>query len=75
MSERIRGAPADTETFAVDLSLNICIKYIGKIVDTEGFKPILRLVEVCLFLKLPLHLVTFGAIFDSRKTLYIYKVR
>lgn len=37
---------------AVDLRFNFCIKYIGKIVDSEGFKPILRLLEVRLCVNL-----------------------
>ena len=64
--------PIRTETLvvapAVDLRFNFHVKFIGKVVDTEGFKPVLRLM-------LFLHLVTFMANFDSEKTLYIYKVR
>ena len=37
---------------AVDLRFNFCIKYIGKIVDSAGFKPILRLLEVRLCVNL-----------------------
>ena len=48
--------PIRTETLvvapAVDLRFNISIKCIGKIVDSEGFKPILRLLEVRLCVNL-----------------------
>ncbi len=42
--------PVDIKTLvvapAVDLRFNFLVMYIGKVVDTEGFKPVLRLVEV-----------------------------
>lgn len=45
--------PADTETLAVapavDLRFNFHVECMGKAVDTEGFKPILRLVGVGLY--------------------------
>ncbi len=30
---------------AVDLRINFHVDYIGKVVDTEGFKPVFRLVK------------------------------
>lgn len=48
---------------------------IGKTVDSEGFEPVLCVVEVGLFVKLSLHILTQEAIIRERKTLYIHKVR